>query len=178
MRCNRSGVNLVKILEYVQMSLILECSRCYLPASDKAVTSSGLVTKQCVAGLASLRPVKFLLYDVTIVFFSPFFTSLRSHWPMHGPHAFASTFHKGTATLILLILVDNSCVVCVFTNIHETKKNSQYRTICWSDKGVFPFGDLILQHSVPRDDFLNHCAICAVRNCEAFVCNAMEWRYI
>lgn len=51
-----------------------------------------LVTKQCVAGLASLRPVKFRLYDVTMVFFSPFFTSLRSHCPMHGPHALAKTF--------------------------------------------------------------------------------------
>lgn len=57
----------------------------------RAVTNSGDVTKACVAGLASLRPVKFLLYEVTIVFFSPFLISLRSHWPMHGPQALAKT---------------------------------------------------------------------------------------
>ena len=33
------------------------------------------MTKAWVAGFASLRPVKFLLYDVTIVLASPFFTS-------------------------------------------------------------------------------------------------------
>jgi hypothetical protein len=32
-----------------------------------------------------------LLYEVTMVFFSPFFTFFLSHWPMQGPHAFAST---------------------------------------------------------------------------------------
>lgn len=37
--------------------------------------TSGEVTKACVAGLASFLAVKFLLKDVTIVFFSPFFTS-------------------------------------------------------------------------------------------------------
>ena len=45
------------------------------PAMARAVTISGEVTKQCVAGLASLRPVKLRLYDVTIVFLVPFFTS-------------------------------------------------------------------------------------------------------
>ena len=49
------------------------------PANDKATTNSGDVTKACVCGLASLRPVKFLLYDVTIVFFSPFLMSFLSH---------------------------------------------------------------------------------------------------
>lgn len=74
------------------------------PAIDNAVTISGLekpikisvsiikiitakvnqidrylVTKQCVAGLASLRPVKLRLYEVTMVFLSPFLISLRSH---------------------------------------------------------------------------------------------------
>lgn len=62
------------------------------PAMLKAVTNSGEVTKQWVAGLASLRPVKFLLYEVTIVFFSPFLTSFLSHWPMQGPQALASTY--------------------------------------------------------------------------------------
>ena len=33
------------------------------------------MTKAWVAGFASLRPVKFLLYDVTIVLASPFLTS-------------------------------------------------------------------------------------------------------
>jgi len=31
------------------------------------------------------------LNDDTIVFVSPGLTSLRFHWPMHGPHAFART---------------------------------------------------------------------------------------
>ena len=54
------------------------------------VVSSGDVTKACVSGLPSLRLAKLRLYDVTIEFFSPGAT-LRFHWPMHGPHAFAST---------------------------------------------------------------------------------------
>ena len=37
--------------------------------------TSGEVTKACVAGLASFLAVKFLLNEVTMVFFSPFFTS-------------------------------------------------------------------------------------------------------
>lgn len=39
------------------------------------VFTSGEVTNACVAGLASFLAVKFLLNEVTIVFFSPFFTS-------------------------------------------------------------------------------------------------------
>lgn len=66
-------------------------SKSNLPARAMAVTSSGDVTKAWVAGLASLRPMKLRLYDVTMVFFSPFFTSWRSHCPMHGPHALAKT---------------------------------------------------------------------------------------
>jgi len=58
---------------------------------DHCDLTSGDVTKACVAGLASLRPVKLRLYDVTMVFFSPLATSFRSHWPMHGPQALAST---------------------------------------------------------------------------------------
>lgn len=46
-----------------------------LPPNTKAVTNSGEVTNACVAGLASLRPVKLRLYDETIVFLSPFFVS-------------------------------------------------------------------------------------------------------
>jgi len=72
-------------------SLSLVGSKFRVPTMDRAVTSSGDVTNAWVAGFASLRPVKFRLYDVTMVFFSPFFTSLRSHWPMHGPHALART---------------------------------------------------------------------------------------
>mmetsp|Transcript_9808 Transcript_9808/g.26683 ORF Transcript_9808/g.26683 Transcript_9808/m.26683 type:complete len:321 (-) Transcript_9808:629-1591(-) len=56
-----------------------------------AVTISGDVTNACVAGLASLRAAKFLLNDVTIELASPLDTSVRFHWPMHGPHAFART---------------------------------------------------------------------------------------
>lgn len=62
-----------------------------VPAIDRAVTNSGEVTNAWVAGLASFLPVKFLLYEVTMVFFSPFATSFLSHWPMHGPHALAKT---------------------------------------------------------------------------------------
>jgi hypothetical protein len=35
------------------------------PANERAVTMSGEATKAWVAGLASLRPVKLRLYDVT-----------------------------------------------------------------------------------------------------------------
>lgn len=62
-----------------------------VPAIDRAVTNSGEVTNAWVAGLASFLPVKFLLYEVTMVFFSPFATSFLSHWPMHGPQALAKT---------------------------------------------------------------------------------------
>mmetsp|Transcript_33676 Transcript_33676/g.82632 ORF Transcript_33676/g.82632 Transcript_33676/m.82632 type:complete len:486 (+) Transcript_33676:505-1962(+) len=61
------------------------------PASASAVTISGDVTNACVFGFASLRAVKLRLYDVTIVFAAPCGTSSRRHWPMHGPHALAST---------------------------------------------------------------------------------------
>ena len=37
----------------------------------KAVTSSGEVTKACVAGFASFLAAKFLLYEVMIEFASP-----------------------------------------------------------------------------------------------------------
>ncbi len=51
------------------------------PAREIAVTISGEVTKACVAGFASLRPVKFLLYDVMIEFLVPLGTSSRFHCP-------------------------------------------------------------------------------------------------
>ena len=41
-----------------------------------------------------------LLYDVTMVFFSPFLTLRRSHWPMHGPHAFASTMPPNSRIVV------------------------------------------------------------------------------
>lgn len=41
------------------------------PAMANAVTSSGDVTKACVAGLPSLRAAKFRLYEVTIELASP-----------------------------------------------------------------------------------------------------------
>ena len=66
------------------------------PAKAIAVTMSGEATKACVAGFASLRPVKLRLYEVmtaecqldvlrvadtchSLEFFSPFFTSFLSH---------------------------------------------------------------------------------------------------
>jgi hypothetical protein len=78
-------------LPSVPFNLSFVGSKLRVPAIDSAVTSSGDVTNAWVAGLASLRPVKLRLYDVTMVFFSPFLTSLRSHWPMQGPQALART---------------------------------------------------------------------------------------
>lgn len=49
------------------------------PAKAKAVTISGEATKACVAGLASLRPVKLRLYEVMMELASPFLTSCLSH---------------------------------------------------------------------------------------------------
>ena len=62
-----------------------------VPAKASAVTMSGLVRKDSVAALPSLRPGKFRLNDDTMVFGSSGRTSLRRHWPMHGPQALAST---------------------------------------------------------------------------------------
>lgn len=45
------------------------------PASARAVTISGEVTNAWVAGFASFRPVKFRLYEDTMVFRSPFLVS-------------------------------------------------------------------------------------------------------
>ena len=55
------------------------------------MTTSGLAMKELVSRLPSFRPGKFRLYDVMMVFFSPGFMPWRSHWPMHGPQALAST---------------------------------------------------------------------------------------
>ena len=41
--------------------------------------------------LPSLRFGKLRLYELTIVFFADGSMSVRSHWPMHGPQALAST---------------------------------------------------------------------------------------
>ena len=62
-----------------------------LPESAKAITISGLDMKFIVSLLPSFRPGKFLLYEVTIVFVSPFFSSGLLHCPIHGPQAFART---------------------------------------------------------------------------------------
>src|SRR6185369_6485452 len=61
------------------------------PARPSARVISGLAMNASVSGLASLRPGKLRLNDVTIEFFWPLATSSRFHWPMQGPHAFAST---------------------------------------------------------------------------------------
>ena len=55
------------------------------------MTISGLPMKASVSALPSLRAGKLRLKEVTIVFFSPGFSSSRFHWPMHGPQALAST---------------------------------------------------------------------------------------
>mmetsp|Transcript_6284 Transcript_6284/g.25241 ORF Transcript_6284/g.25241 Transcript_6284/m.25241 type:complete len:316 (-) Transcript_6284:976-1923(-) len=63
------------------------------PASVRAVTISGEATKACVLGLPSLRAAKLRLNDEMIELGSCLVlsTSERTHWPMHGPHALAST---------------------------------------------------------------------------------------
>ena len=55
------------------------------------MTISGLAMKARVSGLASFRPGKLRLNEVTMVFFWPFWISSRRHWPMQGPQALAST---------------------------------------------------------------------------------------
>jgi hypothetical protein len=47
--------------------------------------------KPIVAALPSLRPRKLRLNEVTIVFAPRASLPSRRHWPMHGPHALAST---------------------------------------------------------------------------------------
>ena len=44
-----------------------------------------------VEALPSFRPGKFRLKELTIVFVWSGPMSVRFHWPMHGPHALAST---------------------------------------------------------------------------------------
>ena len=61
------------------------------PEKANAVTISGEPINESVSALPSLRARKFLLYDVMIVFLSPFLISVRFHWPIHGPHALANT---------------------------------------------------------------------------------------
>ena len=60
-----------------------------LPAIASAVVNSGLATNARVSGLPSFLFAKFLLKEVTIVFFSPVLISILFHMPMQGPHAFA-----------------------------------------------------------------------------------------
>mmetsp|Transcript_24095 Transcript_24095/g.75513 ORF Transcript_24095/g.75513 Transcript_24095/m.75513 type:complete len:266 (-) Transcript_24095:1192-1989(-) len=56
------------------------------PAMAKAVTISGEATKQCVAGLPSLRAAKLRLNEVMMELGVPLAMSSRRHWPMQGPH--------------------------------------------------------------------------------------------
>ncbi len=62
-----------------------------VPASARATTVSGEVTKASVLAKPSLRFGKLRLYEVTIVLTSPSCTSWRAHCPMHGPQALART---------------------------------------------------------------------------------------
>ena len=55
------------------------------------MTVSGLVTKLSVFADPSLRLGKLRLNELTMVFGLPVTDAGRSHWPMHGPHALAST---------------------------------------------------------------------------------------
>jgi len=61
------------------------------PASASATTVSGLVTNDSVLAEPSLRLGKLRLNELTMVFGAAFASFARSHWPMHGPQALAST---------------------------------------------------------------------------------------
>ena len=52
---------------------------------------SGLVTKESVFAEPSLRLGKLRLKEFTIVLGFEVISLARSHWPIHGPHALAST---------------------------------------------------------------------------------------
>src|SRR5688500_14174121 len=67
-----------------------------------AVTISGLVMKDRVAALPSLRPGKLRLNDDTMVFVWLAPTSDRFHWPMHGPHALASTVPPSSSKVFMM----------------------------------------------------------------------------
>ena len=54
------------------------------------MVNSGPATNASVSGLPSFLFAKFLLNDVTIVFFTPVSISILFHIPMQGPQAFAS----------------------------------------------------------------------------------------
>ncbi len=61
------------------------------PANASAITVSGLVTNESVFAEPSLRFGKLRLNELTMVFGLAVTSMARSHWPMHGPHALAST---------------------------------------------------------------------------------------
>ncbi|TPW12295.1 MAG: hypothetical protein FD127_2731 [Acidimicrobiaceae bacterium] len=61
------------------------------PARARAMTVSGEVTKLSVLAEPSLRFGKLRLNELTIVLGRPVMLAGRSHCPMHGPQAFAST---------------------------------------------------------------------------------------
>lgn len=72
----RKRVNLTGDTTRRKQEIVLQKVAQYVPQWDHNPDTSGDVTNAWVAGLASLRAVKFLLKDVTMVFFSPFLTSL------------------------------------------------------------------------------------------------------
>ena len=61
------------------------------PASASATTVSGDVTNDRVLAEPSLRFGKLRLNELTMVFGLSMASAGRSHWPMHGPQALAST---------------------------------------------------------------------------------------
>lgn len=70
----------------------LRGSKSVRPAKAMAVTISGEAKKLRVLALPSLRALKLRLNEVKIAFSSLLAMSVRFHWPMHGPHALASTW--------------------------------------------------------------------------------------
>ena len=63
-------------------------------------------------GLASLRPVKFRFYEVTVVFLSAFLMSWWSHCPMQGPHALANTTPPKSRSVAACNTEEGFCVCC------------------------------------------------------------------
>lgn len=117
----------------------------YCPWHSVLLTS-GEVTKAWVAGLASFLAVKFLLKDVTIVFFSPFFTSfLRTNktqstlewclsFNLHLSEEFSIWFSDFTRFFFYHLLPVWEQYYLPPMNIHSTFNVSFYELVLVLDK--------------------------------------------
>lgn len=93
------GVDNLNSLPSLSFNVSVSGLKLRLPAKVKATTRSGDVTKEWVAGFASLRPVKLRLYDERIELASPFLTSFRSHCPIPVESHQSRAFHHCMETL-------------------------------------------------------------------------------